>query len=885
MADSDVPSDSDVASDSDSPSASSLSDGSETEETQIKDESDQDSVTSELSTESYAVSLKDDLTKALDKLKRLPRSAALERSNTKSLRRTLRKWLDEPNQSRQNGLYYTLDHVYDDEPSIKLSTLGGSDKVLGHVLESVCQELDFEVYIAQLEQEEIGYNEIDHSTFHDRYPASEEESEEKDYHFMDLNNPIETSYRVKTVQDMHGEPVANGLDLNLDKDILMRKGEYRDVFEDVFPEQQLKEETEGFHGNSEPPLTNWRRVHAFLLVPSTSVYQFFTGTALDLSNVTLSSLINYGVRASLRYTKVNIQRAEVLFKCTKNFCDDLWELRNERHGQRSNTIKINGDVVANILKVSLEFADQGFFETTCMKDGDVVPASFFTWAKNWLKDSEDSVFDNILETGLTSIIDRYPYFPSQLIALENFTYKHEEAGWSASLRTRVYAWVHDKRLECLKDTLENKELAGDDGNFIVHLAMKNQDPLRFLSTHVIPLLDPSRHSVAFFISLIYWLWKEGSTGSRIPVDDLKASCKTFAKQFLVSADFSKATCIGGLKLEHATTNKRQRTSSSSPSRTANPTSGQMRMTIDFADLLRFYETLAKISTAEDDEDNPVTLFITKLNDVVPRLPIDHMHYLWLPFLVHLIPDLSANAVTPLTTTAAYQSLYRSMLNRYIKNYVGKQPAQSTSLVRPRVNCRDFFCIDCPDLNAFLQSPTQRIDEWRVNKERRKHIHQMLDYHNIDCTHISHSQTTPYTLVITKTFKQQAQQLREWKGRKEFAEKKIRQFSRYPALKALLGNEYDKIVGLEDAYIESPRAAAARAAVERAAAASNNNSASTASASRHTVSATGHVRAGHRAAGAASGSSSRYNPPAVAGIRRRRSITFGDGQDIVDLTSD
>lgn len=420
----------------------------------------------------------------------------------------------------------------------------------------------------------------------------------------------------------------------------------------------------------------------------------------------------------------------------------------------------------------------------------------------------------------------------------------------------------------------------------MHLAMNGQGPLRFLSTYVVLLLDPSRHSIFFFFAFLTRLWKEGSTGT-IPLDNCKALCKTLAKRFLASADFSKAKCIGGLELEHA--NKWQQTSYHQGIKSnSRPTPEQLQMTITSDNLLNFYDTLAKISTADDDL---ATLLITKLNAAIPRLPIDHMHNLWLPFLVYLIPILTANAVT--LTTPIYQPLYRSMLTHYIKTYVRKQPAQYASLVRPRVTCPDSFCFDCDDLNAFLSSPKQRVDRFKVNKERRKHIHQLLEYHKIDCTHVSERQGTPYTLVITKTFKQQEQQLREWKERKTFDEKKLRQLGRHrpltPELRVLLGDAYDRIMGVEDAYVESPRAAAGRAAMARVAAVSaasrNNTSAAaeatrtaTATASRPMASATGHVRGVPRAG--ASGSSSWYNPPPVAGVRRRRSITFGDGEDII-----
>lgn len=71
------------------------------------------------------------------------------------------------------------------------------------------------------------------------------------------------------------------------------------------------------------------------------------------------------------------------------------------------------------------------------------------------------------------------------------------------------------------------------------------------------MLDPARHSIASFIAFLARLWKEGSTGA-ISRDDCNAIYRTIAKRFLASADFSKATSEGGIKLEHG--NKRQRTS-------------------------------------------------------------------------------------------------------------------------------------------------------------------------------------------------------------------------------------------------------------------------------------------------------------------------------------
>ncbi|KAJ4358904.1 hypothetical protein N0V85_009498 [Neurospora sp. IMI 360204] len=148
---------------------------------------------------------------------------------------------------------------------------------------------------------------------------------------------------------------------------------------------------------------------------------------------------------------------------------------------------------------------------------------------------------------------------------------------------------------------------------------------------------------------------------------------------------------------------------------------------------------------------------------------------------------------------------------------------------------------------------------------------MLDRHNIDCTHVSECNSTPYTLVVTKTFKQQ-EQLMEWKERKGCAEKRFRNFETHspltPELRVLLGDQFDRIMGMEDAY---PNSAGAR-----------RTAPAPAPASRPLASASGHVTGRSRAG--ASGSS-RYTPAPVVGVRRSRSISFGDGVEITDLTDD
>jgi hypothetical protein len=59
------------------------------------------------------------------------------------------------------------------------------------------------------------------------------------------------------------------------------------------------------------------------------------------------------------------------------------------------------------------------------------------------------------------------------------------------------------------------------------------------------------------------------------------------------------------------------------------------------------------------------------------------------------------------------------------------------------------CPDCRELQAFSVAPREQIHRFRVKKERRQHLHKMIDKHRLDMTHITERAGSPQTLVCTK----------------------------------------------------------------------------------------------------------------------------------------
>jgi hypothetical protein len=59
------------------------------------------------------------------------------------------------------------------------------------------------------------------------------------------------------------------------------------------------------------------------------------------------------------------------------------------------------------------------------------------------------------------------------------------------------------------------------------------------------------------------------------------------------------------------------------------------------------------------------------------------------------------------------------------------------------------CADCRELRAFTLSPVEQTHRFRVRKERRQHLHQSIQRHGLDMTHVTERKGSPQTLVCTK----------------------------------------------------------------------------------------------------------------------------------------
>jgi hypothetical protein len=75
---------------------------------------------------------------------------------------------------------------------------------------------------------------------------------------------------------------------------------------------------------------------------------------------------------------------------------------------------------------------------------------------------------------------------------------------------------------------------------------------------------------------------------------------------------------------------------------------------------------------------------------------------------------------------------------------------------------DCKCEDCQALARFLRDPAERVGRFSIRQDRRQHLHQQIDEHKLDCTHLTERKGSPQTLVCTKTQASYERRLQQYK---------------------------------------------------------------------------------------------------------------------------
>lgn len=122
-----------------------------------------------------------------------------------------------------------------------------------------------------------------------------------------------------------------------------------------------------------------------------------------------------------------------------------------------------------------------------------------------------------------------------------------------------------------------------------------------------------------------------------------------------------------------------------------------------------------------------------------------LHKVLIPAVTTLAGDKQFAGSSKLAETAVHE-LRRFCLDQ-LKQRTIKQPEPPKNW--KRVAKLDCDCADCQELAQFLQDKDAQVHHFPRNQALRQHLHQQIERHRIDCTHVTRRQGRPYTLVCTK----------------------------------------------------------------------------------------------------------------------------------------
>ena len=116
------------------------------------------------------------------------------------------------------------------------------------------------------------------------------------------------------------------------------------------------------------------------------------------------------------------------------------------------------------------------------------------------------------------------------------------------------------------------------------------------------------------------------------------------------------------------------------------------------------------------------------------------------------------AETGLANAAAFASLWRHAADFLLARSATPPEAPKNWKIAAPVKCG---CEHCAKLRAFCKDPAAETARFPLRQELRAHLHQIIDRHRLDLTHVTERRGRPFTLVCTKTRASHERRLAEY----------------------------------------------------------------------------------------------------------------------------
>ncbi|KAK4150552.1 hypothetical protein C8A00DRAFT_36857 [Chaetomidium leptoderma] len=556
-----------------------------------------------------------------------------------------------------------------------------------------------------------------------------------------------------------------------------------DPFENV---KERNEEYEGYMGNSGPTAIHWYRTSVAVLVPRGSRDMFLT-KSLDPTGAQ-NTLDQY-----LPKTK-DAETMQAAYKIVRSLATTAWgpEIEINTCSYRSRYLpKCTPDPakVSDVLLTALLFHDYELFnnivawirEQGCITRTLESVNTAMTKSRIDVDQIKHSLLDTITKRPLhdwADAVDTLRLGTQPSMAIEAFV-----------------AEIVDQAIKKLEDGLKNGVLPEEDGMAIMSMVDRRED-YDIFKTRLLPIIESSTSITGFACNAVEELVDRASKGV-YPTPEGLDLAQRLIESIITAMDITQ------LRTQNALVAELPRTYYAP--KALNP--AQLTRTIHHERLHNLIQNCVAHSW-----DTLLDSFTQKITAQAPSIPVVEFHALWLPLLSALLKTVPTETDTETIELhqTHYKPLFLAILNSYLTRYVGAEPPreEAPNFSLPAVYCHS-ACGDCTSLNAFLASPTQQVGRFQVDKERRKHLHRVLEARfgggwsgqalppgGEVVRHETDRGTCPETLVVTKVGSRTLRVRAAWEVRAQGAGAVLDGLVEDGDLRGVLGEEhYARIVGM------------------------------------------------------------------------------------------
>ncbi|KXH42493.1 2OG-Fe(II)oxygenase superfamily protein [Colletotrichum salicis] len=688
-------------------------------------------------TEGYRVVLTYNL--AIDPAAPRP-SAGLRRQETRDLRHTLRRWLEDPDAGEVDHVYYGLDHEYS-EASISMKALKGRDAAVVQTLQELSAGLEFDVLLALTEKMEMGPTEYEGNPRYskkkkrnrrgqckrridpsggfdglDGYDscgvpyedyASSSDGFKEDPNEADMSHEIEDvtdeSLSVKVLVDLSGRPILRNIRLK-----------WRNVLDatEFFEGVERQEEYEGYQGNWAALIIRRDKIPSFLKAGTRSEWDHYQDDAVLLDYLTDSIL------KALTNRKSSFETLKY-----------VWDASVPRPGSR--TQKAEDEILSKVLPSAVAMKDWDFFEKVSKKRGEKELGEPLSMFRGWH-------FFEIFE------------------AVKAF------APTDQPLSDEIREWARAMLTKGVKDTADSAIFVRQDGLALVTGAEKYAD-FDWLSSVAMPLIKELLvHTPAFALDFLSALLS-CARRKTFPVARAVKLYKWLAKEHIAMLDVEK---VHGRRRDDPAHKAARHIYGQTV-----PSAPDHRLALTHVALADLFSGLIKLA----------------LLVMPPKMHAIDFPVVWIPLLRELLATLEATK-TPLNSPR-YQQLFAAVFEAYRDNHVGSRPVRppSSQLGGGMYLVQFCTCGDCSKLDNFLVNPAQTSLRLVIGaKKQRHHVHKVIEERGIRVTHETERFAPGGPTMVINTVGQT--DVAKQQGRAKEAEEAFQVFDQ-TKLGVLLGEDY------------------------------------------------------------------------------------------------